>query len=143
MIGLVTATEPRKPAQGGAIRLNRARKGEIAKALGTSVANARQAGTLPEGSVMVAIAERLAVVADSAWRADNVQVFMSAVTKLSALAAKLGLDDLQLDPSDAGGGDGGDGGGDEPEQRGDVLDRELAGILGSGPALRHSPNARA
>lgn len=139
MIGLVTATEPRKPAQGGAIRLHRAQKGEIAKALAKAIADARQAGRLPESSVVVSIAERLAVAADSAWRANNVGVFMSAVTKLSALVSKLGLDGLDLD---AGGGDGGDGGGDEPAG-GDPIERELAGILGSGPALRHSPNARA
>ena len=90
--------------------------------------------------MVVAIAERLAVVADAAWRVDNVQVFMSSVTKLSQLAVKLGLDDLSL--LEPGGGEGVDGGG-EACDAGDVIERELAGILGSGPALRESPNSRA
>lgn len=118
--------------------MNRARKGEIAKALDRSLEDARQAGRLPDHSVVVAIASRLAVVADSAWRADNVQTFMAATTKLTVLASRLGLD-LELDP--VGGGDDGDG--DDDGHGRDPIDRELESILGSGPALRDSPNSRA
>ena len=133
----VTARKPQEPAQSGAIRLHRARKGPIATALAKSIEDARQADRIPDHSVVVAIAERLAVVADAAWRADNVGVFMSSTSKLTALVGRLGLE-LELVPEPAGGGDGGDDDG-----HGDAIDRELGAILGSGPALRDSPNSRA
>ena len=54
----MTAREPTKPAQSGAVRLHRARKGAIALALAKSIEEARQAGRIGDHSVVVAIAER-------------------------------------------------------------------------------------
>lgn len=122
-------------SRSGVIRLHGARKGEIGKALARSLAEARQAGTVPDSSVVGTLAERMAGVADAAWRADDFRTFMTASQKLLVLARALGLVNFSLPVG------GGDDDGDGDDDRGDVIGRELAGIVGSGPALRNSKDS--
>lgn len=122
-------------SRSGVIRLNGAHKGVIGKALARSLAEARQAGTVPDSSVVATLAERMAGVADAAWRADDFRTFMSASQKLLALSRALGLVNFSLPVG------GADDDGDGDDAGGDVLDRELADIVGSGPALRNTKNS--
>lgn len=129
-------TSPRKPSPPKGVRLHGSPTGEIGKALARSLKEARRAGRLPSTlSVGEVLATRMAGVADSAWRASDVGVFMTAVSKLAPLVRQLGLSDLQLPAA------GGDDDGDDAGAEGDAIDRELSELVASGPTILHSKNA--
>ena len=122
-------------SRSGEIRLHGAPKGVIGKALAQSLSEARRAGTVPKSSVVATLAERMAGVADAAWRVSDFRTFMSASQKLLVLARALGLVNFSLPVGGADDDDDPDGG------RGDVVGRELAEIVGTGPALRNRKDA--